>query len=117
MAATPADVGDELFAALQKNLSSAQLAEPVSDLAMGTIRSRFNRVFDCRPAGFSPGGFLPAPGEKTPPGLKIRSRLIRGMHRSAGHGNEAHGNSLPRHESNEPAASPPVAPISSLSTR
>jgi alkylhydroperoxidase family enzyme len=61
MAATPAVVGDELFAELQRHFTEAQLVELVSDLAMGNMRSRFNRAFLCRPAGFSEGAFCPLP--------------------------------------------------------
>ena len=57
----PAVVGDELFANLQKHFSNAQLVELVSDLAMGNMRSRFNRAFLCRPAGFSEGAYCPLP--------------------------------------------------------
>ena len=61
MTATPAVVGDELFAQLQKHFTDAQLVELVSDIAMGNMRSRFNRAFLCRPAGFSEGTYCPLP--------------------------------------------------------
>jgi alkylhydroperoxidase family enzyme len=61
MAATPADVGDELFAELRRHFTDAQLVELVSDIAMGNMRSRFNRAFQCRPAGFSEGTYCPLP--------------------------------------------------------
>ena len=61
MAATPASVSDELFTELRRHLTDAQLVELVSDLAMGNMRSRFNRAFQCRPAGFSEGTFRPQP--------------------------------------------------------
>jgi alkylhydroperoxidase family enzyme len=61
MAATPANVGDELFAELRKHFTDAQLVELVSDIAMGNFRSRFNRAFLCQPAGFSEGAFCPLP--------------------------------------------------------
>ena len=61
MAATPADVGDGLFTELRQHFTDAQLVELVSDLAMGNMRSRFNRAFQCRPAGFSEGTFRPLP--------------------------------------------------------
>ena len=61
MAATPAVVGDERFANLQKHFSNAQLVELVSDIAMGNMRSRFNRAFLCQPAGFSEGAYCPLP--------------------------------------------------------
>jgi alkylhydroperoxidase family enzyme len=61
MAATPVQVGDDLFARLRQHFSDAQLVELVTDLAMGHLRSRFNRVFHCQPAGFSEGTFCPLP--------------------------------------------------------
>lgn len=61
MAATPAQVSDELFAELRKHFSDAQLVELVTDIAMGNMRSRFNEALQCRPAGFSEGAFRPEP--------------------------------------------------------
>ncbi len=61
MAATPANVGDELFAQLQKHFTNPQLVELVTELAQANFRSRFNRAFQCRPAGFSDGLFCPLP--------------------------------------------------------
>ena len=61
MAATPAVVSDELFSHLQKHFSNAQLVELTTDMAMGNFRSRFNRAFLCRPAGFSGGAYCPLP--------------------------------------------------------
>ena len=61
MAATPAVVSDELFAELQRHFTNAQLVELATDFAMGNMRSRFNRAFLCRPAGFSAGAFCPPP--------------------------------------------------------
>ena len=61
MAATPAVVGDELFAELRRHFTEAQMVELVSDIAMGNMRSRFNRAFQCQPAGFSEGAFCPLP--------------------------------------------------------
>lgn len=61
MAATPAVVSDELFAELQRHFTDAQLVELVTDFAMGNMRSRFNRAFLCRPAGFSEGTYCPLP--------------------------------------------------------
>jgi alkylhydroperoxidase family enzyme len=61
MAATPANVSDELFAELRRHFTEAQLVELVSDIAMGNMRSRFNRAFQCQPAGFSEGTYCPLP--------------------------------------------------------
>ena len=61
MAATPANVGDELFGRLRQHFSDAQLVELATDIAMGNMRSRFNRAFHCQPAGFSEGACCPLP--------------------------------------------------------
>jgi alkylhydroperoxidase family enzyme len=61
MAATPVEVSDELFAGLRAHLTEAQLVELTTDIAAGNLRSRFNRVFHCRPAGFSEGTYCPLP--------------------------------------------------------
>jgi alkylhydroperoxidase family enzyme len=63
MAATPAVVSEVLFVDLQRHFTDAQLVELSSDIAMGNMRSRFNRAFLCRPAGFSEGVFFPTAGE------------------------------------------------------
>ena len=61
MAATPADISDELFANLRKHFSDPQLVELTTDIALGNFRSRFNRTFKCRPAGMSEGAYCPLP--------------------------------------------------------
>ncbi len=59
MTRTPAAVSDELFAALQKHFTSAQLVELTSEIAQANFRGRFNRTFRCKPAGFSEGAYCP----------------------------------------------------------
>jgi alkylhydroperoxidase family enzyme len=61
MAMTPVNVSEELFAELRRHFTEAQLVELVTDIAMGNMRSRFNRAFQCQPAGFSEGTFCPLP--------------------------------------------------------
>ncbi len=61
MTRTPAEVGDELFAGLQKHFTSAQLVELTSEIAQANFRGRFNRTFRCRSAGFSDGVYCPLP--------------------------------------------------------
>lgn len=61
MTRTPPVVSDELFAALQRHFSNAQLVELTSEIAMANYRGRFNRVFHCLPAGFSEGAYCPVP--------------------------------------------------------
>lgn len=61
MAATPAMVSDELFVRLQEHFTKAQLVELATHIAQGHFRSRFNRVFQCQPAGLSEGAYCPLP--------------------------------------------------------
>lgn len=61
MAGAPVMVDDELFARLQRHFTNPQLVELVTEFAQANFRSRFNRAFQCRPAGFSEGKFCPLP--------------------------------------------------------
>lgn len=53
MTATPANVSDELFAALRSHFSEEQIVELVSAIAWENYHARFNRVFDVGSQGFS----------------------------------------------------------------
>jgi alkylhydroperoxidase family enzyme len=46
MAATPANVSDELYARLRAEFSEEQLLELSSQIAFENFRARLNRVFD-----------------------------------------------------------------------
>ena len=46
MAATPADITDDLYARLRGHFSEEQLMELVAQIAFENYRSRWNRVFD-----------------------------------------------------------------------
>ena len=59
---TPVDVPDELFAALRRLLSEAQLVELTAVIVQENFRARFNRAFRVPAVGFSEGGFCPLPG-------------------------------------------------------
>ena len=61
MTRTPADVSDELFAALRRHFDDAQLVELSAAIAWENFRSRFNRPFDVGAQGFSSGAFCPLP--------------------------------------------------------
>jgi hypothetical protein len=63
---TSADVGDELFAALQREFSEPQLVELAAAIGWENSRARFNRTFAIEAAGFSHGGFcvMPERGER-----------------------------------------------------
>lgn len=61
LAATPAEISDELFAALRRDLSERQLVELTSAIAWENFQSRFNRMFGVESGGFSKGAFCPLP--------------------------------------------------------
>lgn len=61
LAGTPAEISDELFAALQRDLSERQLVELTSAIAWENFQSRFNRMFDVESGGFSKGAYCPLP--------------------------------------------------------
>jgi alkylhydroperoxidase family enzyme len=58
---TPAEVDDELFAALRGEFSEPQLVELTTAIAWENYRARFNRTFGILPEGFSQGAFCPLP--------------------------------------------------------
>jgi alkylhydroperoxidase family enzyme len=58
---TPADVSDELFAALRARFADAQLVELSAAIAWENFRSRYNRLFDMGAQGFSAGAYCPMP--------------------------------------------------------
>lgn len=61
---TPADVPDELFAALRAEFSERELVELSSAIAWENYRARFNRAFAIEAEGFSKGHFCPLPERK-----------------------------------------------------
>ena len=63
---TPADVPDQLRAALRQHLTEAQLVELTTAIAWENFRARFNRGFDVQPQGYAEGAAcpLPDPGDR-----------------------------------------------------
>ncbi len=61
MTRTPADVPEELFESLRKELSERQLVELTAAVAQENFRARFNRPFDIQATGLSEGAFCPLP--------------------------------------------------------
>src|SRR5205085_11591554 len=61
MTRTPANVPDDLIAALRGHLSDRQIVELASSIAWENYRARFNRAFDVKAAGFSQGAFCVLP--------------------------------------------------------
>ncbi len=58
---TPAEVSDELFAALRQEFSERQLVELTAVICWENNRARFNRAFRVEAEGFSHGKFCPLP--------------------------------------------------------
>lgn len=64
MTATPVEVPDELFAALQRHFDNRQLVELTSAIAWENYRARCNHAFGAESEGFSRGAFCPMPAGK-----------------------------------------------------
>ena len=62
---TPANVPDELYAALRQQFSERQLVELSAVITWENARARFNRTFNIAAEGFSEGQFCPMP-ERAP---------------------------------------------------
>ena len=62
---TPANVSDELYAALRQHFSERQLVELTAVITWENARARFNRVYNIQPEGFSKGAFCPLPESVT----------------------------------------------------
>lgn len=58
---TTANVSDELFADLRRELSERQLVELNGAIAWENFQSRFNRTFAIEAEGFSHGQYCPLP--------------------------------------------------------
>ena len=56
---TPANLADELYAALRNHFSERELVELSAVISWENFRSRFNRTFDIAAEGFSEGQFYP----------------------------------------------------------
>lgn len=61
LTSTPADVSDELYAALRRHFSERQLVELAAVITWENGRARFNRTFAIAAEGFSEGQFCPIP--------------------------------------------------------
>lgn len=65
LAGAPAEISDDLFAALRRDLTERQLVELTAAISWENFQSRFNRMFGVEAAGFSEGAFCPLP-ERVP---------------------------------------------------
>ena len=61
MSRTPVEVGDELFAALERHFDTAQLVELTHVIALENLRARFNLALGIGAAGFSEGAVCARP--------------------------------------------------------
>jgi len=61
MTATPVDLPDDLFGALQQHFDERQLVELTSAIAWENYRARFDHAFGCEAEGYSEGAFCPLP--------------------------------------------------------
>jgi len=61
MAATPADISDQLFAELKRHFTDQQLEELASAIAWENYLARHNRVFRIDSDDFSAGHVCPLP--------------------------------------------------------
>ena len=61
MTRTPADVSEELYAALRTHFDEPQFVELAASIAWEQFRARFNRVFEVGSQDFSAGAFCPMP--------------------------------------------------------
>lgn len=61
LCATPANVGNELYARLEAAFSSVQLVELTNAIAWENYRARFNRVFECESENYSDGAVCLTP--------------------------------------------------------
>ena len=65
MTRTPVEVSDDVYAALRRHLSEAQIVELTTAIALENFRARFNAALEIESDGFSDGAFcvLPEPAE------------------------------------------------------
>jgi alkylhydroperoxidase family enzyme len=64
MTATPVEVPDEVFEAMEREFNKRQLVELTGAIAWENYRARFNHAFGCEADGFSKGAFCPLPVHK-----------------------------------------------------
>ena len=61
MTVTPVEIGDDLFAQLEKNFDSRQIVELTSAIAWENYRARFNHALGIEAEGFSKNHYCPLP--------------------------------------------------------
>jgi 4-carboxymuconolactone decarboxylase len=66
MTATPVELPDDLFEAMQQQFSERQLVELTGAIAWENYRARFNHAFECQAEGFSRAASCPLPTTSPP---------------------------------------------------
>ena len=61
MTRTPANIPEDLFAALRERFDEAQMVELTTAIALENYRARFNHAFGIGSQGFSEGAYCPVP--------------------------------------------------------
>ena len=64
MTATPVELPDELFEAMERQFNERQLVELTGAIAWENYRARFDHAFGCQAEGFSGGAFCPLPARR-----------------------------------------------------
>ena len=67
MTATPVEVSDELFGALERALGPSGLVELAATIAWENHRARFNHMFGAESEGYSEGAFCAIPARPSLP--------------------------------------------------
>jgi len=71
MTATPVDVPEPLFRALERELGAAGLVELSATIAWENYRARFNHAFGAESEGYTEGAFCAIPSPRAlPPGSR-----------------------------------------------
>jgi alkylhydroperoxidase family enzyme len=64
MTATPVELSNHLFDAMERQFNERQLVELTGAIAWENYRARFNHAFACQAEGFSKGAFCPLPARR-----------------------------------------------------
>lgn len=70
MTATPVDVPDALFRALERDLGKPGLVELTATIAWENYRARFNHTFGAESEGYTDGAFCTVPARPSLPPAK-----------------------------------------------
>ena len=71
MTATPVDVPEELFGALERELGAPALVELAATIAWENYRARFNHAFGAESEGYAEGALCAIPARAALPPAKM----------------------------------------------